>query len=148
MPVGQEIVCFCSSCKLELRHVVVAHKSGNSGPISKVRCNTCKKIHAFRASPTEKAAAAAREKKVARAAAGPRKKPEIIPVEVEWQSALEVAKGKASIPYAPSGEFKAGDVIEHPTFGCGIVKSTKDGNKFEVIFQRDIKTLIHKLKEA
>jgi len=147
MPVGQEIVCSCSSCKLELRHVIVAHKSGNSGPISKVRCNTCKKIHAYRASVTEKAAAEAKVKRAARAA-NPREKPVVVPVEVEWRDLLDRARGKASLPYAPSGEFKIGDVIEHPTFGCGIVKNTKDGNKFEVIFQRDVKTLIHKLKDA
>lgn len=147
MPVGQEIICFCSSCKLDLRHVIVAHKSGNSGPISKVRCNTCKKIHAYRASPTEKAAAAAKVKRTTTAAA-PREKAVVVPVEVEWREALSKAEGKASLAYAPTKEFKTGDVIEHPTFGCGIVKTTKDGNKFEVIFQRDIKTLIHKLKEA
>jgi predicted RNA-binding Zn-ribbon protein involved in translation (DUF1610 family) len=147
MPVGQEIICLCTSCKLELRHVIVAHKSGNSGPISKVRCNTCKKIHAYRASQTEKAAAASKVKRAANAAIA-REKPVVIPVEVEWREALSKAQGKASLAYAPTGEFKAGDVIEHPTFGCGIVKTTKDGNKFEVIFQRDIKTLVHKLKDA
>lgn len=145
MPVGQEIICSCSSCKLELRHVIVAHKSGNSGPISKVRCNTCKKIHAYRATPTEKAVAAARVKK---ASAAPREKPQVIPVEVEWRETLSKVQGKASLNYAPTGEFKAGDVIDHPTFGCGVVKTLKDGNKLEVIFQRDIKTLVHKLKEA
>lgn len=147
MPVGQEIICFCSSCKLDLRHVIVAHKSGNSGPISKVRCNTCKKIHAYRASPTEKAAAAARVKRVA-SASTPREKPTIIPVEVEWRETLSQVQGKPSLQYAPTGEFKAGDVIDHPTFGCGVVKTLKDGNKLEVIFQRDIKTLVHKLKDA
>ena len=28
------------------------------------------------------------------------------------------------------------------------VRIVKDGNKFEVLFQRDVKVLIHKLKEA
>ena len=146
MAVGQEIVCFCSSCKIELKHVIVAHKSGNSGPIAKVRCNTCMKIHAYRASPTEKAAAEAKARKSNKAPA--KVKPQIIPVEVEWREQLSKAEGTASKPYAPTKEYKAGDVIEHPTFGCGIVRTIKDGNKFEVLFQRDVKTLVHKLKEA
>ena len=66
----------------------------------------------------------------------------------EWREQLSKVQGVPSQPYAPTREYKAGDVIEHPTFGCGIVKSIKDGNKFEVLFQRDVKTLIHKLKEA
>ncbi|HEY8279786.1 MAG TPA: hypothetical protein VIH99_09195 [Bdellovibrionota bacterium] len=146
MPVGQEIICFCSSCKLELRHVIVAHKSGNSGSIAKVRCNTCNKIHAYRATPTEKAAAAA----VARKQSGKpvREKVQVIPVEVEWREQLSKVQNVASQNYVPTMEFKVGDVIEHPTFGCGIVRTLKDGNKFEVLFQRDVKTLIHKLKEA
>ena len=144
MATGQEIISFCSSCKLDLKHVIVAHKSGNSGPVAKVRCNTCMKIHAFRSNPGTRAADAAAKRK----AAGPRVKPTVVPIEVEWQEQMSKAENKASLPYAPTKEFKAGDVIEHPTFGAGFVRLVRDGNKFEVIFQKDVKTLIHKLKEA
>jgi hypothetical protein len=146
MPVGQEIVCYCSSCKLDLGHVIVAHKSGNSGPIAKVRCNTCMKIHAYRMNPGEKAAAGATARK--RSDQPAREKVQVIPIEVEWREQMSKAEGKPSLAYVPSKEFKTGDVIEHPTFGAGVVRTVKDGNKFEVLFQRDVKTLIHKLKEA
>lgn len=145
MPVGQEIICYCSSCKLDLKHVIVAHKSGNSGAIAKVKCFTCQKIHAYRNNPGAKAAEGAATRK---ATAKPREKVQVIPVEVEWREQLSKSQNVKSQAYAPTGEYKAGDVIEHPTFGCGIVKTVKDGNKFEVLFQRDVKTLIHKLKEA
>jgi hypothetical protein len=144
MAVGQEIISYCSSCKLDLKHTVVAHKSGNSGPIAKVKCGTCQKIHAFRANPGEKASQAA----VKRKNAAPKEKPQVIPVEVEWREQLSSRQNAPQIQYAPSKEFKAGDVIDHPSFGCGVIKALKDGNKFEVIFQRDVKILIHKLKEA
>jgi hypothetical protein len=104
------------------------------------------KIHAYRATPSEKAAAAASAKKKNKAPV--REKVQVIPVEVEWREQLSKMQGIPSKPYAPTTEYKAGDVIEHPTFGCGIVRVLKDGNKFEVLFQRDVKTLIHKLKEA
>jgi hypothetical protein len=145
MPVGQEIICYCSSCKLDLKHVIVAHKNGNSGAVAKVKCFTCQKIHAYRHNPGTKGLEAAAKRK---ANAKPREKAQVIPVEVEWKEQLSKAQNKASKPYAPTGEYQAGDVIEHPTFGCGVVKTIKDGNKFEVLFQRDVKTLIHKLKEA
>ncbi|MGZ3692708.1 MAG: hypothetical protein ACXWQO_00445 [Bdellovibrionota bacterium] len=141
MPVGEEIICFCSSCKLDLRHVIVAHKSGNSGPVSKVRCNTCKKIHAYRNNPSAKAAVRTKKE------SAPREKVQVIPIEVEWREQLRSNENKPSVKYAPTGEFKVGDVIDHPTFGCGIVRAMKDANKFEVLFQRDVKMLVHKLKE-
>lgn len=144
MSVGQEIVTFCGKCKLDLRHVIVAHKNGNSGAVAKVRCNTCNTIHAFRNKPTEKTLAAA----AARKAAKPRQKAEVIPVEVEWREQMDKAHKSTSIPYSPQKEFKIGDLVEHPSFGAGIVKLVKDGNKFEIIFQQDIKLLVHKLKAA
>ena len=145
MPVGQEIICYCSSCKLDLKHVIVAHKNGNSGAVAKVKCFTCQKIHAYRHNPGTKGLEEAAKRK---AAGRPvREKPQIIPVEVEWRETLSKVQNKASHPYAPTKEFHVGDVIEHPTFGCGVVRGVKDGNKFEVIFQRDVKTLIHKMKE-
>lgn len=141
MPVGQEIVCYCSSCKLELRHVIVAHKSGNSGPIAKVKCNTCFKIHAFRHTPGETKPGTAKK------SVTPKEKPRVVPVAVEWKEQLSKKQNAPSLPYVPTKEFKVGDVIEHTQFGCGIVKTVKDGNKFEVLFQNDVKTLVHKLKE-
>ncbi len=142
MAVGQEIVCLCSSCKMELRHVIVAHKSGNSGPVAKVRCNTCGKIHAYRSTPQEKTGGVIQAKREVK----PREKTVVIPIEVEWREQLKSREGSPSLPYTPSKDFKVGDVIDHPTFGCGVVKSLKDGNKFEALFQRDVKILMHRLK--
>ena len=141
MAVGQEIVCLCSSCKLELRHRIVAHKSGNSGPVAKVKCNTCGKIHAYRSSPREKDLLLTKRERVVK------EKPVVIPLEVEWREQLRSKENTPSLQYVPTKDFKVGDVIEHPSFGCGVVRSLKDGNKFEVLFQREIKTLVHRLKE-
>lgn len=143
MAVGQEIISYCSSCKLDLKHVIVAHKSGNDGAVAKVKCGTCMKIHAFRHNPGVKALAAAAKK-----VRVPREKATVIPVEVEWRTSLDSRANAPQKPYAPTKEYHQGDVIDHPTFGCGVVRAVKDGNKFEIIFQRDVKVLIHKLKEA
>lgn len=145
MAAGDELVCFCSSCKLELRHVIIAHKSGNSGAIAKVRCNTCGKIHAFRGKPQEKSASAGGGTG-ARKVAAPREKAQVVPLEVEWREQLRSKENLPSLPYVPTKEYKSGDVIDHPSFGCGVVRTLKDGNKFEVLFQREIKVLVHKLK--
>ena len=140
MAAGDEINCYCSSCDLELRHVIVAHKSGNSGPIAKVRCNTCNKIHSFRGKPAAKAPGAKKAK------AAPKEKAKVVPLEVEWREQLRSRENNPSLKYSPQKEFKGGDVVDHASFGCGIVKTVKEGNKIEVLFQNDIKVLVHKLK--
>ncbi|NUM89429.1 MAG: hypothetical protein HUU37_09520 [Bdellovibrionales bacterium] len=143
MAAGEELVCYCTTCKLNLRHVIIAHKNGNSGAIAKVRCNTCGTIHSMRNDPAQRKTVPDRKP---RAPGEPRK--QIIPVEVEWREQLSKAQGKPSLPYAPTRDYKIGDVIEHPTFGAGVVRGLKDGNKFEILFQRDVKTLVHRLKAA
>ena len=146
MAVGEEIIAYCGTCKLNLRHVIVAHKTGNSGAIAKLRCNTCGGIHSHRNAPGETKAAAT---SVARKGDAPQRvRAQVIPLEVEWREQLKAKEGTPSLAYAPTKEYKIGDVIEHPSFGCGVVRAMKDGNKFEVLFQRDIKVLVHKLKEA
>ena len=140
MAAGDEIITFCGACKLELRHVIVAHKSGNSGAVAKVRCNTCGSIHNYRGKPEEKKIAASRN-------AAPRERAKVIPLEVEWREQLRSKESAPSVPYLPTREFKVGDIFDHPQFGCGVVRAMKDGNKFEALFQRDIKVLVHKLKQ-
>lgn len=140
MAVGQEIISYCATCKLDLRHVIVAHKAGNSGAVAKLRCNTCSKIHAPRINPEARTANAATKTRT------PSEPKRVVPLEVEWREQLSKLQGKPTLPYTPQREFKADDVIDHPKFGCGIVRSLKDGNKFEVLFQRDIKVLVHRLK--
>ena len=143
MAVGQEIIAYCATCKLDLRHVIVAHKGGNSGAVAKLRCNTCGKIHAPRINPESRPQGGATKSPRA-----PTERKQVVPLEVEWREQLSKFQGKPTLPYQPQKDFKLNDVIEHPQFGCGIVRALKDGNKFEVLFQREIKTLVHRLKPA
>ena len=60
-----------------------------------------------------------------------------------WTKAL----GKSTTgfkDYTIKGSFQMGDVINHPTFGQGIVEKLIDDNKIEVLFQDDYRTLMHK----
>jgi hypothetical protein len=45
--------------------------------------------------------------------------------------------------YSIRGSFTSGDIIDHPTFGQGIVERLIDNNKIEVLFKDDFRTLIH-----
>lgn len=60
-----------------------------------------------------------------------------------WTKAIAEAKG-IPIPYDMSAEFIEGALIEHPTFGKGVVEELVDHNKIKVIFEEGAKILIHK----
>ncbi|OFZ54089.1 MAG: hypothetical protein A2428_13190 [Bdellovibrionales bacterium RIFOXYC1_FULL_54_43] len=131
--VAQEALSYCTSCKMDLNHVIVAMKGDR---IAKVQCLTCKKEHVYRAPkgvttpPVKKS-----KKKEAESPA--------TSVEAEWQKLMTAHKDTPIKAYSMKGQFGLGDRLKHPTFGEGIVGKLIYPNKLEVIFQTDIKVLIH-----
>jgi len=138
--VGGEVDSFCTRCKLTLAHTILAMV----GPkIVRVRCNTCNGDHAFRGAPgaTDRPTAAAR----ASAAGGTRtssraEKPEKVVISFEDQLA---GKDIANAPrYSPKDTYKPEQVIQHPTFGLGLVTVVR-GDKVDITFKSETKTLVH-----
>ena len=60
---------------------------------------------------------------------------------IDFELLAEKFKGKKPVRYSMSGSFKANDVIDHDTFGIGIVISTSD-NKMDVIFSDKLRILV------
>jgi hypothetical protein len=131
--VGKETLAYCTSCKMDLNHTIVALKGDR---IAKVMCLTCKKEHAF---------------KVAKGATEPKKKKakkavdenQTGPIEVEWEKLMSAHKDMPMKTYSMKGSFALGDKISHPNFGDGIIGKLIYPNKVEVIFRTDVKVLIH-----
>jgi len=139
--VGKEALAYCSSCKMDLNHTVVAMQGDR---IRKVHCRTCKKEHMYKApkginDPTVEPAKSAKAAKSPKAAAAPKS----TPIEVEWEKQMAALKANPTRPYSAKGHFQAGDKLNHPTFGDGIVGKLVYPNKIEVIFRHDLKVLIH-----
>ncbi len=133
--VGKEIISYCTSCKMDLNHVIVAMKGDR---VAKVQCFTCKKEHAFKAAkgttePKKKRGKAAKEAAEA----------EGNPIELEWEKLMTTHKDAPSKSYNTKGQFSLGDKINHSTFGAGIVGKLIYPNKIEVIFRTNVKVLIH-----
>lgn len=132
--VGKEVKSYCGSCKLSLWHVVVAMNP--DGSVARVKCNTCKGMHNF------KDPSAGVIKKISKTTTGVKKTP------VSSQSAKDLwdqqakVNTKKSKAYSIQSKFDKGDVIEHAKFGIGFVQSVSN-DKFEVLFQDDLKTLVH-----
>jgi hypothetical protein len=136
---GKEALSYCTSCKMDLNHVVVAMQGDR---IARVQCKTCKKEHAYKApkgvtdpAKGKAAAAAKREKKAA--------EKESAPVELEWEKLMAQHKNAPVRSYGTKTQFALGDRLSHPTFGEGIVNKLIYPNKCEVIFRTDVKVLIH-----
>jgi len=139
---GKEALSYCTSCKMDLNHIIVAMKGDQ---IAKVECQTCKKIHVYRAPkgitepPVKKAtkkAQAAAEAKIAEAENAKQT------LAAEWERLISAQKNPTK-PYSLKAAFNLGDKIGHPSFGEGVVNKLLHPDKIEVIFKTDIKILKH-----
>ena len=135
--VGGEVDSLCTRCKLTLAHTILAMV----GPkIVRVRCNTCNGDHAYRGAPgtTDRPTAAARASAAGGTRAAP--KPEKVVISFEEQLA---GKDIANAPkYSPKDTYKVDQVIQHPTFGLGLVTAVR-GDKADIAFKAETKTLVH-----
>jgi hypothetical protein len=128
--VGKDVLSYCTKCKLNLSHLIVAMKDAKS--IAKVKCNTCQSLHAYK-DPSNSHANKTRTKKSEGS--------KIISISDLWMEQLNKTTTKSQ-SYAIDAKFKVGDVIDHSKFGPGIVQTVLQ-DKIEVIFRHEIKTLIH-----
>lgn len=129
--VGQDIVAYCTKCKKDLDHVIVALLGEK---VKKVLCKTCEKEHVYKAPKGVKAPA---KKKTTPKT----KKKKISPVE-EWEMAMERAKDATVKTYAQDGSYGEGEKVDHSTFGQGLVVKLISPNKMEVIFEEGSKFMI------
>ncbi|MCO4755165.1 MAG: hypothetical protein KC478_11840 [Bacteriovoracaceae bacterium] len=129
---GKEVLSYCGKCKLTLTHIIVSMKDVNT--IGKVECRTCKGTHAYK-DPSSKT------KKVRKKSSIPGGRSKSMSVNDLWTQELSKAKGKPKA-YSIRESFEVGDLVDHKSFGPGIVQDHVDG-KIEVLFQHEIKTLVH-----
>lgn len=133
LTVGKDVLSYCSKCKLNLGHTIVAMKDAKL--IAKVKCNTCLTIHSYKDPSTSSKQNKTRTRKTTLVPS------KVISVSDLWMEKMSSTK-KKSTPYAMDGRFLVGDIIDHVKFGPGIVEKVVD-DKIEVIFRHEIKTLVH-----
>ena len=132
---GDIIESGCTRCRTVMNHTIVAMVGEK---VVRVQCNTCNGIHNYKPS-TEKTAA---KNATPRKSAAPRKsrKDPAAADREEWQTLYPTMNSEQAIAYEMTGKFKLKDLVEHPVFGLGIVKSVVP-NKVEVLFQEGKKLL-------
>lgn len=137
--VGGEIDAACGKCLLNLAHTIIAMV----GPkVIKVKCNTCGGEHNYRGTqPLVKAVSFAAPRRASAAASGaaPKRAPAVV---VSWDEQFKGKDLTKARKYSPRETFVVDDVVDHPTFGLGLVRAVRDG-KVEVAFKQEDKILVH-----
>jgi hypothetical protein len=119
-------------------------------------CKTCKKERSYKApkgvkepgAPGNMERATGTKSGTAKAKAKPAApKPTAVAIAVEWKTALDkaVAAKVARQAYLPKNLFSPGQIVDHPSFGPGVVTKLVHPNKVEILFQNDLKVLVHGL---
>jgi hypothetical protein len=138
---GGEIDAYCGKCELNLAHTIIAMV----GPkVVRVKCNTCGSDHQYRGEqPLVKAVSFAAPKKSSSVASAGKPKAAKAPVVVvSWDEQFKGKDLTKAKKYSPRETFAVDDVVDHPTFGLGLVRAVR-GDKIEVGFKQEDKVLVH-----
>lgn len=129
---GGYIQAHCTRCKEVLRHTIVALVQGR--PV-RVKCNTCGGEHAFREHAPPEPGAEPKKKE---------RTPKQETMEAAWkeQLAIAAAKGKKGKTYATTESFRSGDVLDHASFGVGVIQRLMGPGKILVLFRDGARTLL------
>ncbi len=123
--VGDNVSSLCLKCKSAQTHIVTAMQQTK---ITKVQCRTCGKQHRYR---DPNAVAKTTRKRSTR-----------LSPEKAWEKLMDDADSKKKIPYTFSGDFRINDIIDHATFGLGVVTHLLSDDKIQVTFKEGEKILV------
>lgn len=129
---GDEIASKCLKCKDVTNHTIVAMADDS---IAKVLCKVCGARHNYRPPETAKTP----KKKTARST-GPGVR--AAKIKDQYEELLAGRNGSRALPYSMTGIFKHNDLIDHSTFGLGVITKIIKPNKIEVMFPEGGKLLI------
>jgi hypothetical protein len=143
--VGETILAYCTSCKMDLNHVVVAKKNDE---VKRVSCLTCQKEHNYRApkgkkaEPKKPAAEKSKPVRSASSAAARKIKAKATRDEQAWIEAVgaDSPQGEART-YGMTEAYQPGELIQHPVFGLGRVHGVQLTGKMQVIFRGGVRLL-------
>ena len=135
--VGGDILAYCSKCQGEFSHVVVSMIDKKP---AKVQCKMCKGNHNFKRIGDTRARSVSSS---STPSSTPRRK--VVLAADYWQEQMDLQKGKPLKPYSPKQTYQKQDVINHSSFGVGIIEEVKIDKKIVVIFKSGEKILVHAL---
>lgn len=111
---------------MPMGHIIVS--MSKEGKVEKCQCQTCKAVHKYKDPEAKKT------KRVST------KKP-AVSNEQKWKDAQSKTSSSAK-PYKMASNYSIDDIIEHTSFGRGVVLEVIENNKIKVIFETSEKVLI------
>jgi len=136
---GDIIDARCTRCRKVMNHRIIAMVEGK---VVRVECNTCGGAHNYHPPEKPKAASTtAGSRKPAAPARTSSKKDPAAAERAEWASLRPTMNTERATAYDMSGSYRVNNLVEHPTFGLGVVKRLVPTSKIEVLFEAGIKLL-------
>ena len=149
--VGDIVESTCRKCNDITGHAIVSILDGE---IAKVECRGCGSVHKYRpgpkAAPSQTSTSSPSSSKNKKSPSKGKKGPTAKEKEAqqlaeqryeEWQSKMEKKDQAEAKTYSMEGQFQANDLIDHASFGLGIVQRTIPPNKMDVLFHTGEKRL-------
>ena len=150
---GGEIDSLCGKCKMTLAHTILAMVGDK---VVRVQCNTCGSQHNFKAPPGS-SETASRPRASASASGGTSRSggasgsgsgsaakasAAVTKITMSFEQLMSQKHLGPAKRYSPKDTYVVDDVIDHPSFGFGIVTGAR-GDKVDVLFKMAEKTLVH-----
>ncbi len=118
---GKSVESYCWKCKVNRDHTIMTI---NGESIARVRCKTCGSVHKFRDGAVLQKVRKAGAKTIAL---------EQATAAILWETRLAAVKGNER-EYDMAATYRVGEVVNHRTFGKGIVLKTFP-NRCEMLFK-------------
>jgi hypothetical protein len=131
---GSELDAYCTKCRMDLGHRIVALVAGKP---KRVVCMTCNSEHVYRPPKT----GAAPRPAAARPSSKPR--PKTSASVNEWEQRVAGQGAAAFIRFSMHRTFRRGDLVLHGKFGEGYVVDVLEDGKVSIMFRDGPRTLAH-----
>ncbi len=135
---GGEIDSWCTRCRLDLGHRIVALVSGRP---KRVLCMTCGSEHNYRAPKSEERSPSVPRRTTAAASKSAAKPKPASGARAEWEARVNGQALGAFTRYSMDQTFRVDQLVTHKKFGEGFVSSTPSPDKVTIVFRDGEKTL-------
>jgi hypothetical protein len=130
---------WCTRCRLELGHRIVAMVAGVP---KRVLCMTCNSEHNYRVPPGTADARAVRRTPGTSSKTGGTSKNSPRPTKARAMWEAEIRSGKPIRAYTTASSFQVGQLVSHSKFGTGYVADVPSPTKVVIAFESGPKTLL------
>lgn len=149
--VGGEIDAYCTKCRMDLNHRIIAMVGED---VKRVECLTCHGDHNYRRPAAEREKekerkANAREARgEAPAKAGKSTARTERSAKALWERAIAGQPPTAFRGYSIKGSYGAGELIRHTRFGDGVIARVIDAQKVEILFEDGPRTMAQNTQQV